>query len=82
LDPLAVIGVGATEFKKVFPSDQWDGITDAYMQGLKMAFALTVSTAAAATVVGVCQKWIRLGRHEDTEDKSEEVEVTPAKLDT
>jgi hypothetical protein len=47
-----------------------------------MAFALTVSTAAAATVVGVCQKWIRLGRHEDTEDKSEEVEVTPAKLDT
>ncbi|KAL8929200.1 MAG: hypothetical protein Q9208_001283 [Pyrenodesmia sp. 3 TL-2023] len=61
LNPLAVVGTGATELRNVFPADQIPGILVAYMRGLKISFAISLaSTGAAFIIVTAFQRYNRL----------------------
>lgn len=56
-DPLLVIATGATELKAVFSPDQLEGIIEAYLAGLKLAFILAIATAAAAFLSAFAPRW-------------------------
>jgi hypothetical protein len=60
VDPLMVIGTGATQIRHVFPADQVTGIVLAYMAGLKVAFALALALAGVSVVVAALVPWKKL----------------------
>jgi hypothetical protein len=45
ISTLQVISTGATEIRSVFPAEAVPGIVRAYMEGVKVAFALSVGLA-------------------------------------
>lgn len=60
LNPLAVIGTGATDLRRAFPAEI-HGILVAYMRGLKISFAISLaSTGVAFVVITVFQSYKRL----------------------
>ncbi|KAK4240547.1 major facilitator superfamily domain-containing protein [Achaetomium macrosporum] len=64
VDPATVLHTGATELRSVFPADQMRGILEAYMAGIKVAFALAIAASglalAIAMLMGVLGHWRRL----------------------
>jgi hypothetical protein len=50
VDPIKLIGTGATEIRTIFPADEVPGIVLAYMAGLKLVFALIIATTGTALV--------------------------------
>lgn len=60
LNPLAVIGTGATDLRRAFPAEI-HGILVAYMRGLKISFAISLaSTGVALVIITVFQSYKRL----------------------
>jgi MFS transporter, DHA2 family, glioxin efflux transporter len=56
-----VLYTGATELRHVFSADQVPGILEAYMRGLKAAFAVGLaSTGVAFIIIVFFQRWNRL----------------------
>ncbi|KAK7555885.1 MFS gliotoxin efflux transporter glia [Phyllosticta citricarpa] len=53
VDPKLVVATGATELRGVFEGAQLQGILEAYMAGLKDAYALAIALAGVATVVAI-----------------------------
>jgi MFS transporter, DHA2 family, glioxin efflux transporter len=53
VDPLAVVHTGATAIRDVFPAGQVAGILNAYMVGIKGAFAIAVAAAGLGMLVGL-----------------------------
>lgn len=51
VDPLMVLGAGATKFQKDFSPDVVRGILQSFMVGLRGAFALGLAAAAFAVVL-------------------------------
>jgi len=62
VDPLVVIGTGATAIRTVFTAEQIPGILVAYMAGIKTTFALATGSIGAAFVVSLFSVWKRLNR--------------------
>jgi MFS transporter, DHA2 family, glioxin efflux transporter len=61
VDPATVLYTGATDLRKVFSADQVPGILEAYMRGLKAAFAIGLaSTGVAFIIITLFQRWNRL----------------------
>ena len=56
-DPVLVITTGATDLRKVFSSDQLEGIIMAYLAGLKVAFILAIATAGVTFLIAFTPKW-------------------------
>ena len=57
VDPQSVVQTGATRLRHVFSEDQIPGIIVAYMDGLKITFALTVALAGVALPIALFAKW-------------------------
>ncbi|KAJ8113440.1 hypothetical protein OPT61_g4434 [Boeremia exigua] len=61
IDPAVVVSTGATDLRKVFAEDQIPGILMAYMEGLKISFAIgIVSSGIAFVIIVLFQRWNRL----------------------
>jgi hypothetical protein len=56
LDPAAVIATGATDLRKVFDADQIPGILAAYIEGLRVPFALCIACCCIAFLVSFAPK--------------------------
>lgn len=64
LDPRLVLSVGATDLRKVFSAAQIPGILAAYMDGLKVAYALVVALVGISFVFALMPRWERLQAEE------------------
>lgn len=51
VDPAKLIATGVSEIRDVFPAEQIPGILLAYMDGLRIPFAIATATAGAACVL-------------------------------
>ncbi|KAG6354259.1 hypothetical protein INS49_004864 [Diaporthe citri] len=51
VDPAKLIATGVSEIHEAFPADQIPGILLAYMDGLRIPFAIATATAGAACVI-------------------------------
>lgn len=60
VDPSTVVLTGATEIRRVFPAASLQGILLAYMDGLKVTFALVLAGTGLAFVIGLASRWKRL----------------------
>ena len=56
VNPALVVATGATQLREVF-GDHIDGILIAYMDGLKISFALAVALAGVSAPVALFAKW-------------------------
>ena len=54
INPLQVIGTGATQIRTAFPAEAVPGIIEAYMDGIKIAFIVVTSLSALACVFSFC----------------------------
>ena len=57
VDPKEVVATGATQLRHVFSADQIPGILQAYMEGLKLTFALGIALAGISIPIALCAKW-------------------------
>ncbi|RYP24792.1 hypothetical protein DL765_000338 [Monosporascus sp. GIB2] len=74
LDPLLVVGTGATDIRRVFPARQIPGILVAYVNGTKAAFAIAVGAAALAFIVTLFSSWERLnGKVTEVTEKADNI---------
>ncbi|CAH0051604.1 unnamed protein product [Clonostachys solani] len=60
VDVGTVIATGATEIRHAFPADQVPGIVIAYMEGLRVTFAIAATAVGLAFVVSFFSSWKRL----------------------
>ncbi len=60
INPLMVVGTGATEIRHVFPVSDIPGIVLAYMAGIKITFALIVALTGTSCIFAVFVPWRRL----------------------
>ncbi|KAL8740924.1 MAG: hypothetical protein Q9190_006419 [Brigantiaea leucoxantha] len=61
VNPATVVLTGATDLRKVFPSEVLQGILEAYMRGLKISFAIGIASAGMAfVIITLFGKWDRL----------------------
>ncbi|MDI1493375.1 MAG: hypothetical protein OHK93_005163 [Ramalina farinacea] len=67
LDPKAVLAVGATDIKNVFPASELPGIYDAYMKGIRLAFACSIPMSGVAALVAISQPWFKLPKEQKKE---------------
>lgn len=65
VDPWLVIKTGATQIRAVFPAAQVAGIIEAYMAGVKVAFAIAIAGAGCAFVLSIGSKYTKLGKDEN-----------------
>ncbi|KAM7187309.1 putative HC-toxin efflux carrier [Rhypophila sp. PSN 637] len=59
VSPLMIVGTGATQLRVAF-ADNLDEILLAYMQGLKVAFAIATAGVGASFVISLFSSWRRL----------------------
>ena len=57
VDPKIVIATGATQLRHVFSPEQIPGILTAYMDGLRVTFALIVALAGVTMPIAMAAKW-------------------------
>ncbi|KAK1989231.1 major facilitator superfamily transporter [Colletotrichum cereale] len=60
VDPSLVAITGATQIRSAFPAEAVPGVIQAYMDGLKVAFALAVAGAGVAFLVSLGSRWSKL----------------------
>ncbi|GJC79011.1 putative efflux pump gsfJ [Colletotrichum liriopes] len=60
VDPALVAITGATQIRTAFPAEAVPGIIQAYMDGLKIAFALTIAGAGVSFLVSLGSRWSKL----------------------
>jgi hypothetical protein len=59
VDPHTVLVTGATQIRTAFGSDA-TGVLVSYMQGIKIAFAISIGATGAAFIVSFFSSWRRL----------------------
>ena len=64
-----VILTGASELHKVFPPEVLPGVLQAYMVGIKAAFAVAVGFSGAAFISAWFIPWVKLPSHLSEENK-------------
>lgn len=57
VSPALVLATGVTELRKVFSAEELPGIVLAYMDGLKLTFALAVALAGVTMPIALFAKW-------------------------
>lgn len=57
VNPQLVVATGASQLKDVFKPDVLPGVIASYMDGIKIAFALTIALVGVSTLVSVTPKW-------------------------
>lgn len=57
VSPGLVVATGATELRKVFTAEQLPGILDAYMEGLRIPFAIAIACACVTVVLSFAPRW-------------------------
>ncbi|KAJ9602155.1 hypothetical protein H2200_013275 [Cladophialophora chaetospira] len=57
VDAGKVLATGATDLRRVFDAAQIPGILDAYMEGLRVPFAIAVACAALTFVISFAPRW-------------------------
>lgn len=57
VSPALVLATGATELRAVFSPEQLPGIVHAYMDGVKLTFALAIAFAGVTLPVALFAKW-------------------------
>ncbi|KAK3942577.1 putative HC-toxin efflux carrier TOXA [Diplogelasinospora grovesii] len=62
VNPLMIIGTGATQIRNVFTDEQIPGILVAYMAGIKVAFAIAIAGVGMAFAISLFSSWRRLNR--------------------
>ncbi|KAF2112525.1 major facilitator superfamily domain-containing protein [Lophiotrema nucula] len=60
VSPLALIGTGATDIRRVFPAELVPGIVEAYMAGVKVVFALVIGIVGGSFLMSLLVKFKRL----------------------
>lgn len=60
VDPLSVVFTGATDIRKTFAPEDIPGIIRAYMDGLKVTYALGIAMAAGMLLTAFISKWHNL----------------------
>ena len=60
VNPGQVLAAGATMLRKSFPADQIDGILEAYMDGIKVVFALSTALAGVSFLFSIIPRWEKL----------------------
>jgi hypothetical protein len=55
-----VVATGATQIRAVFTADQVPGIVVAYMEGIKVALAISIGATGVAFVISLFSSWKRL----------------------
>lgn len=63
-----VLGTGASELKNVFTAEQMTAILPAYMAGLKVAFAISVTAAGLAFCFSPFNNWKKIDAHREAPD--------------
>lgn len=71
LDPRLVLSVGATDLRNAFPAAQIPGILAAYMDGLKVAYALVVALVGISFVFALMPRWEKLQPAERQQSKEQ-----------
>jgi len=64
VNPLVVLGTGATQIRQLFPAEQVPGILVAYMAGIQTALALALGAVGVSFVVSLFSNFKRLSRNE------------------
>lgn len=60
VSPLVIIGTGATELRHAFTPEQVTPVIYAYLEGLRVVFALAAAAFSVATLLGFLPSWKRL----------------------
>ncbi|KAK6220272.1 major facilitator superfamily transporter [Colletotrichum tabaci] len=60
IDPALVAITGATQIRSAFPAEFVPGVIQAYMDGLKIAFALAIAGAGVSVLVSLGSRWRKL----------------------
>uniref|UniRef100_L2GEP0 Efflux pump antibiotic resistance n=1 Tax=Colletotrichum fructicola (strain Nara gc5) TaxID=1213859 RepID=L2GEP0_COLFN len=60
VDPNLVALTGATEIRNAFPADAVPGIIHAYMDGLKVTFAIAIAGAGVSFLISLGSRWGKL----------------------
>ncbi|WYZ45128.1 hypothetical protein EsH8_VIII_000444 [Colletotrichum jinshuiense] len=60
VDPNLVAITGATQIRTAFPAEAVPGVIQAYMDGLKVAFALAVAGAGVSFLISLGSRWSKL----------------------
>lgn len=60
INPMLVLGTGATQIRQVFTSTQVPIIIDSYMVGLRSVFGITIAAFGISTIIGSFGSWKRL----------------------
>jgi hypothetical protein len=60
VDPSSVVSVGVTQIRATFSAAQVPGIILAYMDGLKVAYAIAIASAGISVLVSALSKWKNL----------------------
>ena len=63
MDPALVLLTGASELHNVFSADRLPGVLEAYMVGIKAAFAVAVAFSGAACLCSLAVPWSKLPTH-------------------
>jgi hypothetical protein len=67
VDPSTVIYTGASELRNVFPADVLPGVLQAYMVGVKAAYAVGIAFSGVAFLLSLTIPWRKLPTHETGE---------------
>ena len=60
VNPRKVAATGVTELRNVFSADVIPGIISAYMDGLKVAYAIAIAAAGISVLISFASKWRNL----------------------
>ncbi|TVY17154.1 MFS gliotoxin efflux transporter gliA [Lachnellula arida] len=60
IDPKTVVAVGVTEIRATFPADVVPGIVQAYMDGLRVDYAIAIASSGIAVLISLLSQWRNL----------------------
>lgn len=60
VSPSLVIATGATDLRDVFTAEQLSGVLEAYMDGLKVTFLLSIVLGGVTVIISLFPKWVSL----------------------
>ena len=60
VDVASVVATGATELRNTFAPELIPGIVSAYMQGLRVAYAVAIAAAVLSVLISLGSKWRNL----------------------
>ncbi|KAK9326757.1 major facilitator superfamily domain-containing protein [Lipomyces starkeyi] len=84
VNPLQVIGTGATDLRKVFSPTDMPFILRAYVSGIQTAFIVAIALAGACTLIAFGAKWQKLqaapkaGETEEAESPEQSIKAIEA----